>query len=137
MQIDTKDFIVNNNSIDTKFFTLIGNHDFIDDNGNPRTTVENHNTFAKAIKNRISRNIIGSNYSYKYFICTDANLNILNPVELYSDANSINNTTKYIDKICKSEKRFTEVNESIFNKYIAFLTTKNISSLNSAQRDLK
>ena len=34
---------------ETKFFTILGDHDFLDENKYPRTKIENKNTFAKEV----------------------------------------------------------------------------------------
>ena len=39
----------------------------------------------------------------------------------------------FLDKVCGDSEKFKEVNFKIFNMYIHFLRTKNISWLNNAE----
>ena len=77
-----------------------------------------------------------SKNKFSYFIRSSPNSDLYNPINLLSP---IKNKRQYnfIDNICKNEWSFIEVNKNTFDKYIKFLTTKNISWLKEAIRDLK
>lgn len=135
MRIDFSDFQVTQPEQSQKLYSLLGQESYIDDQGFPRLETESDKTFAKAIKNKLSKKFISdSPPTYSFFIKTDPNHNIVNPIETYSM--KITNSN-FLNKICKTEFSFTEVTESVFNKYLMFLKTSNIKWLNSAQRELK
>lgn len=120
---------------ESKYYTLSSYQDFSDEDGYPRLNSENQNTFAKAIKNRLSRNFTDSRgLSYSYYIKTDPSKTIYNPIERFGLKE---NKTNFINKVCKDKSSFTEVSESIFNNYINFLKTENSQWLTHAQRALK
>ena len=135
MRIDFSDFQVTQPEQSQKLYSLLGQESYIDDQGFPRLETESDKTFAKAIKNKLSKKFISdSPPTYSFFIKTDPNHNIVNPIATYSM--KITNSN-FLNKICKTEFSFTEVTESVFNKYLMFLKTSNIKWLNSAQRELK
>lgn len=107
---------------DNQFFTMLGNHDYIDQNNRPRTNFENNNTFAK---------IITKNNSTKFFIKTGTYGRIYNPMGMFSEGKE----NKFNAKIGKKEFDFKQVNQKIFDMYINFLSTKNIAWLNNAERE--
>lgn len=135
MRVDTEDFRIKQSQEQNKFYTLLGNESFCDDNGFPRMEIENELTFAKAVKSKLSKSFGSDDLSYRFYIRTDPNKNILNPLETYSLKTK--EKSSFINKTCKIETVFSEVPESIFNQYINFLKTNNTKWLNSAQRELK
>jgi len=135
MRIDTEDFRIKQNQQQSKFYTLLGQESFCDDEGFPRLEEENDQTFAKAVKGKVAKAFGTNNLSYRYYIKTDPNKNIFNPIETYSIKTK--EKSSFINKVCKIEAIFSEVTESVFNQYINFLKTSNTKWLNSAQRELK
>lgn len=135
MRVDTEDFRIKQSQEQNKFYTLLGNESFCDDNGFPRMEIESELTFAKAVKSKLSKSFGSDDLSYRFYIRTDPNKNILNPLETYSLKTK--EKSSFINKTCKIETVFSEVPESIFNQYINFLKTNNTKWLNSAQRELK
>jgi hypothetical protein len=135
MRVDTEDFKIKQNQEQNKFYTLLGQESFCDDEGFPRLQDENDQTFAKAIKNKVAKTFGSNNLLYRYYIKTDPNKNIFNPIETYSIKTK--EKSSFVNKICKIEAVFSEVTESVFNQYIKFLKTSNTKWLNSAQRELK
>jgi hypothetical protein len=107
------------------YFTLYGQHDFIDDNGNPRANIDNKSILAKT---SISEN---NNQSY-YFLKVGAHGRIFNPMGLYSEGKQL----KFMSKIGKNEFEFKKVNKKVFDLYLNFLRTKNIAWLNNAEREM-
>jgi hypothetical protein len=135
MRVDTEDFRVKQDHEKNKFYTSFGHESFLDDEGFPRSESENDQTFAKAIKSKVAKAFGSNNLSYRYYIKTDPNKNIINPTETYSIKTK--EKSSFINKTCKIEVVFSEVTESIFNQYINFLKTSNTKWLTSAQRELK
>lgn len=135
MKINLSEFATNNTDCVAKLYTLIGSESFIDDDGFPRLSTENHEVYAKAIKNKPGKKF-NSDIQYRFYIKTDPNKNICNPIEIHSSIKNKKNTA-FLNKICKNEEIFTEVTPQIFDHYINFLKTKNIRWLDNAQRELK
>lgn len=135
MRVDTEDFRIKQSQEQNKFYTLLGHESFCDDEGFPRSESENDQTFAKAIKSKVAKAFGSNNLSYRFYIKTDPNKNIINPIETHSIKTK--EKSSFINKTCKIEAVFSEVTESIFNQYINFLKTSNTKWLNSAQRELK
>jgi hypothetical protein len=135
MRVDTEEFRIKQDENQNRFYTLTGHESFCDDEGFPRSEFENDKTFAKAIRSKVAKAFGSNNLSYRFYIRTDPNKNIINPIETYSIKTK--EKSSFINKTCKIETMFSEVTESIFNQYISFLKTSNIKWLNSAQRELK
>jgi hypothetical protein len=134
MKIDLSEFSQVDKQQATKFYTLIGKESYIDEDGFPRLETENSLVFAKAIKNKLSKKF-NEDTQYRFYIKTDPNKNIHNPIELYTTKDK--NNRSFLNKICKTETTFTEVTQNIFNQYINFLKTRNTRWLDQAQRELK
>ena len=107
---------------DNQFFTILGNHDYIDKDNRPRTNNETHQTFAKSIT---------KNNSTKFFIKTGTYGRIYNPMGMFSEGKE----NKFNAKIGKKEFEFKQVNQKIFDMYVNFLSTKNTAWLNNAERE--
>lgn len=128
--MSTSDFIfrpVTNKPIDANnteyYYCIFGEHDFIDEDNNPRMNKESSKTLAKYIHGEIGN---------RYFIKVGTHGRIYNPMGMYSEGNE----SKFLAKIGKSEWVFKSVNKDIFDKYVHFLRTKNIAWLNNAERDM-
>lgn len=106
-----------------EFYTILGDHDFLDSLNRPRTNTDNKNTLAKRIKR---------NNSVKFYIKTGAYGRIYNPMGMFSEGKN----DKFIAKIGKKEYDFQQVSQKIFDMYISFLSTKNIAWLNNAEREM-
>lgn len=107
---------------DDKFYTLLGEHDFIDENDFTRTSSETPKTYAKSISGKRE----------KYYIKTGSYGKIYNPMGMFAEGKA----NKFVAKLGKKEFEFKEVNYKIFEMYIKFLSTKNIAWLNNAEREL-
>jgi hypothetical protein len=120
------------------FYCLVGNEEYIDDNGNPRVSLENDKrVMAKAIPNKPSKHMTnGSGMQYRFYIMSKPNDIIHNPVQLATTVKD-KEAFNFINNTCKNSIQFKEVTQSVFDKYITFLKTKNIRWLNAAQRELK
>lgn len=130
-------FNINDIHTDTdKFYTFIGNEDFIDDNGYPRTHKDTKLVLAKACANKKSRQLSNKNLQYRYYIKTNPLKILYNPIEIHSVQNNNKHEYSHLHKIYKNEWVLTEVTESIFNKYTEFLKTKSLNWLKAAQKEI-
>ena len=84
MRVDTEDFRLNQSQEQNKFYTLLGHESFCDDEGFPRLEEENEHTFAKAVKSKMAKSFGSNNLAYRFYIKTDPNKNIINPIEIHS-----------------------------------------------------
>lgn len=105
-------------------YTILGSHDYIDDNHNPRSSIETESTLAQKITYP-SGNI-------KYFIKIGPYGKIYNPIGMYTEGTA----NKFLTKFGKKAWDFKSVNQKIFELYINFLRTKNIAWLNNAEREM-
>lgn len=125
------------NNQENKFYCLIGNEDFLDNEGFPRKNSDNENVVAKIIYSKKSKHFADSQKSFgRYYIKLDPNSKIFNPKKILSSVQE-RNSLDFINNICKTDWSFKEVTPQIFQKYIMFLKTKNISWIKDAQRDIK
>lgn len=106
------------------YYTILGDHDYLDNNGKPRSNDENNKVAAKSI--------ITDNKPARYYIKVGTYGKIYNPIGLFSEGKN----TKFLSKIGRKEFEFKEVNAKVFDLYINFLTTKNTAWLNNAEREL-
>ena len=131
---DNQEQTLNNSS----YYSLIGEEDFIDAQGNPRINSEdNPRVMAKSIPNKPSRHMTNLNkMELRFYIKTKQNNIIYNPIQL---ASTVKDREPYgfINNTCKGGIQFKEVPQSVFDKYLAFLKTKNVRWLNAAQREIK
>ena len=107
-----------------QYFTILGDHEFLDDNGNPRTNTENNKVVAKSVTT--------DNKSPRYYLKVGTYGKLYNPIGLYSEGQN----SKFLSKIGRKQFEFKEVNQKIFDLYINFLTTKNLAWLNNAEREM-
>lgn len=127
---------------DTKesvYYTLIGNEDFLDEKGNPCRNTNDNSVYAKAIKNKLPKAFQSNTFNndsvgYSFYIKVLPNKTLYNPIQLYAVKGS---KPSFIDSVCKNTDKFIEVNQTIFDKYITFLRTKNTQWLTEAQREIK
>lgn len=128
----------NSISEENKFFCLSGSEDFIDSDGFPRVKNEDSDTIvAKVIFSKKPKHFEDSIKSHpRYYIKLDPNSKLFNPKPILSTVKN-KDTLDFINNTCKQHWEFKEVTPQIFQKYITFLKTKNLSWLKDAQRDLK
>lgn len=105
------------------FYSFLGEHEFLDEENNPRVLADGPKALAKSVQTAVSN---------RFFIKTGTHGRIYNPIGMYSEGKS----GKFLAKIGKNEWNFTEVNKGIFDQYINFLRTKNLAWLNNAEREL-
>lgn len=107
-----------------QYFTILGDHEFLDDNGNPRTKEENNKVVAKSVTT--------DSHPPRYYVKVGTYGKLYNPIGLYSEGQN----AKFLSKIGRKQFEFKEVNQKIFDLYINFLTTKNLAWLNNAEREM-
>jgi hypothetical protein len=106
-----------------EFFTLSGMEDFLDTEDYPRAKVESDSVFAKRTKRK--------NGTTKYTIRLSNTGKLYNPVSILGQ--ETNNS--FLNRVCRSNNKFAEVNQKVFNWYVKFLQTKNVAWLNNAERE--
>lgn len=106
------------------YFSLKDYADFIDDDNNPRINNENSD---KVLAKKILRN----DGSYRLHIKLDNNGKLYNPISIYGETKQ----SSFLDRVCRSQNKFKEVNDKAFNMYLSFLKTKNIAWFNNAERE--
>ena len=118
-----------NNNKDTEntqeiAYTITGMEDECDGNGCPiLKDKDSDNSFAKKI--------IRKNGTTKFLIRLSSNGKLFNPMSIYG----LEKDKTFLDRICRSNSKFKEVNHKVFDLYIKFLQSKNISWLNNAERE--
>jgi len=113
----------NDDSIETSY-TLIGMEDSLDKNDLPVVNdADSDNVFAKKI--------LRKNGTVKFLVRLSSNGKLFNPVSIYG----MEKDKTFLDRICRSNSKFREVNHKVFDLYIKFLQSKNISWLNNAERE--
>lgn len=112
-----------NVSSNNKYYTILGEHDFVDENNCTRTKEETKLTYAKSV--------VGPKKE-KFYIKTGPFGRVYNPMGLFDEGKG----NKFVAKLGKKEFEFQEVNYKIFEMYVKFLSTKNLAWLNNAEREL-
>jgi hypothetical protein len=102
-------------------YTLSGSHEIPQDSD--LLTINNEQVCAKIV-HRIDA-------TKKYMIRLDSNNKFFNPVSIYGTEKN----KTFLDRICRSNQKFSEVSEKVFSLYTKFLSTKNILWLNNAERE--
>lgn len=122
----------NEDKKEIEYFTLSGQQDYYDNDGNPRVNDDNNIVLAKRICYYDSNdNIVVP--KTRYMIKIGAYGRIYNPIGLFSEGRGNN----FLKKAGKPEWRMKEVNENIFSLYLSFLKTKNVAHLTLAERGLQ
>jgi hypothetical protein len=123
-----KNIFTTNTSQDivSEYFTLIGEEDSTI-NDLPMRAVDDEKVYAKKIKR--------NDGSIKYMIRLDYAAKLYNPLSIY-DKSDQSQGTEFLNSVCRSNKKFKEVNEKAFLWYIKFLNTKNTVWLLNAEREI-
>jgi len=107
----------------SEFFTLSGMEDFLDIDSLPQAKAESDSVFAKRTKRK--------NGTIKYTIRLSNTGKLYNPVSILGQ--EINNS--FLNRVCRSNNKFAEVNQKVFSWYVKFLKTKNVAWLHNAERE--
>lgn len=120
---------------EVKYYTIPKHQNYQDENGYSRSETDNNQVFAIASKEAKGKNILQKTANrFRYYVKIEPDKSLHNPFDGYST--KVKNKS-FIDRVCRSENSFMEVNESIFNKYINFLKTQNNKWLTDASREIK
>lgn len=133
MRLNIDSFKINTQTKDSYYYTSVGEESFLDNDGFPEQKEESSHTYAKKIKNKKSKNLLGKN-TFSFYIKAYGYKKLYNPYHQHT-IEKINKPTK-IENICKNTEYFLEVNEYVFKKYLNFLKTQNKSWLAEAQKDI-
>lgn len=107
-----------------KYYTILGDQDFIDEDSRPRSNTDSSKVVAKSLSTQ--------NNKERLYIKVGTYGKIFNPMGLFSEGKN----NKFIAKVGKKEFEFKQVNNKIFNLYLNFLSTKNLAWLNNAEREM-
>lgn len=130
MKVNFADFKTNTELNESIFYTISGLETSVDQDGYPIIDKDSEKVYAKKIRNRKDKNLHG-NITYSFYIKLYSKNKLYNPLEKHTvEKQSIS----YVDKVCKSNELFVEVNKSVFEMYLEFLKTKRLAWLESAQR---
>lgn len=134
MKIDISDFNIKHKASDSYYFTIADHSEFVDEDSNFQTLKENDKTYAKKIKNKLSRNMLDPD-NFAFFVRSSPNKQIFDPFEIHS---SLKDKKLYesVNKVCKTAEGFIQVPEHIFNQYITFLRTNNRKLFVKTQREI-
>lgn len=110
---------------DIEIYTILDKHDYLDSNNYPRCGSENS---ANALAKKIYRN----DGSIRYSIKLDNNGKIYNPLSIYGETKF----SSFLDRVCRSQNKYKDVNQKAFDMYVNFLKTKNIAWLHNAEREV-
>lgn len=111
---------------DIKLYTIIGEEDDIDD-GIPIRNTDDDKVYAKKVQR--------ADASFKYLIRLDPTAKLFNPLSIYDETDK-RQITEFLNSVCRTNKRFKEVNFKTFELYLKFLSTKNTSWLYNAEREI-
>jgi hypothetical protein len=127
---NTKDYIFTPNPVPPSstektetLYCVLGEHEFIDSDNNPRLSAESGKVLAKKTSTQSST---------RYFVKIGTYGRLYNPIGMYTEGNE----NKFLAKIGRDEWFFKEVNQRVFDNYLNFLRTKNIAWLNNAEREM-
>lgn len=115
----------NSQVVPTDLFTISGQEDFLDIDNNPRCNDINS---TKVLAKRVHRD----DGSIRYCIKLDNRGKLYNPISIYGETK----VSSFLDRVCRSQNKYKDVNLKTFEMYIKFLKTKNIAWLNNAEREM-
>ena len=127
------DYIFSQNAIDeeqvnsqNEYYCISGSEEFVDSNRNPRVKEESDNRV-------LAKKVFRDDGSYRMSIKLTNNGKIQNPMSIYGEEKQ----SSFLDRVCRSQNRFKEVNLKVFNLYVNFLRTKNVAFLHNAEREMQ
>lgn len=97
--------------------------DFIE-NGTTKSNIDKEEVCAKKITRKDG--------SIKYLVKLDRTSKLFNPFSTYDPDRS---NRDFLNSVCRTDKKFKEVNEKVFSLYTQFLASKNVALLNNAERE--
>jgi hypothetical protein len=109
-----------------EYYCISGSEEFLDKDRNPRVSTESDNRV-------LAKKIFRDDGSFRMSIKLTNNGKIQNPMSIYGQEKQ----SSFLDRVCRSQNRFKEVNMKVFNMYINFLRTKNVAFLHNAEREMQ
>jgi len=106
-----------------EFYTIAGEQDYYDENNNPRLINDTNKTLAKKL--------FTDKQKPRFLIKTNTEGRFHNPLNIASKQKMSSN---FLDKKCRDPK-YKSVSSKVFNMYINFLKSKNLSWLYNADRE--
>ena len=107
------------------YYTISGREDFLDQEDNPRSKKEDTETV-------MAKKLLRVDGTYRYMIKLDRTGKIYNPLSIYGQ----NQATSFLDRVCRSQNKFKDVNQKAFSMYMNFLKTKNAAWLHNTEREI-
>lgn len=107
-----------------KYYCVLSDKEFIDDDNNPRVNDETNPSILAKIKHR-------PDGTAKYMVRLDRSKRFFNPLSPLPDTKN----TKLLQTITTNESKFKEVNFRAFDMYLKFLKTSNTAWINNAERE--
>jgi hypothetical protein len=112
------------NNSRNEFYCVAGSEEFLDDQLNPRVKKEEDSRV-------LAKKIYRDDGTYRLSIKLSNTGKIYNPLSIFG----LENKSTFLDRVCRSNNRFKEVNMKAFSFYLNFLRTKNVAWLNNAERE--
>lgn len=81
--------------------------------------------------NIFAKRILRKNGTQKYMIRLNSNGKLFNPISIYGQEPD----KSFLNRVCRSNNKFVEVNSKTFDWYTKFLSSKNVAWLNNAERE--
>lgn len=113
--------------LDSAYYTLSGQEDYMDENGNPRISSE------KKMSHVFAKRIVRDGSTPKYSIKIGLDNKFMNPASIYDNYNK---GSTFLDNVCRANNKFVDVNKKVFDMYLKFLQTKNLSWFYNAEREM-
>jgi hypothetical protein len=119
-------FAINNKSKTEKnvFYTIKKNSSNSDSAGN--STLDNDSEYVYAKKLHLQNR-------WKFFVRIDENNMLYNPYNIYGNVNSKKNL---VNKSNEPQVKFKETSHNLFEMYLTFLQTQNMSIYNNINREM-
>lgn len=109
-----------------EFYCVTGSQEFFDNSQNPRVGEEED---SRVLAKRIYRDDGTSRLSIR--LSNTGKLQ--NPLSIFG----LEKQTSFLDRVCRSQNKFKEVNMKVFSFYLNFLRTKNVAWLHNAEREME
>lgn len=117
----------------SEYYTILGSHSCLDEDGFPRIDDSSSKlVYAKCVRNKMTKHI-GSSHQFRFYILLSPSNKPFNPL----NKESISDGRKFINKVCKDDYSFREVNQTVFQKYLEFLKSKNTRWITDIERELE
>ena len=110
----------------SEYYTIIGNHDYLDDDSNPMLNDPDDGKL-------MAEKIIYSDGRAAFYVKVGTYGKLFNPIGMFSEGR----IKKYMAKFGKKEWTLKKVNPKVFSYYVSFLRTKNLAWFNNAEREME